>query len=121
MNATSLAAQASAVTTSKTDFLTTSLAQPSTPNLMQSSSTALKNKVSGQSKPEASRLKLSAGTIDMIAGSCAGIIGTFVSHPLDTVKVRFQTSQSTELTMRRCIRDIYCNEGVSISRCQVHA
>mmetsp|Transcript_3884 Transcript_3884/g.4556 ORF Transcript_3884/g.4556 Transcript_3884/m.4556 type:complete len:190 (+) Transcript_3884:172-741(+) len=48
----------------------------------------------------------------MLSGSCAGIIATFVSHPLDTVKVRFQTSKHDSLTLRHCIKDIYHFEGL---------
>ena len=35
------------------------------------------------------RLNLSAHTVDLISGAFAGIITTFVAHPLDTVKIRF--------------------------------
>ena len=64
---------------------------------------------------ERERLNLSKGTVDMLAGSCAGLVATFVSHPLDTVKVRFQVSQHDKLTLGRCISDIYRFEGVSFS------
>ena len=36
-----------------------------------------------------SPLNLSAHTVDLISGAFAGIITTFVAHPLDTVKIRF--------------------------------
>ena len=49
----------------------------------------------------------------MLSGISTGMVATFVSHPLDTVKVRFQTSNSTEMTLRRCITDVYLREGVS--------
>ena len=35
------------------------------------------------------KLNLSKTTVDMLSGSVAGIVATFVAHPLDTVKVRF--------------------------------
>ena len=59
-------------------------------------------------------IKLSDWAIDMISGSSAGICATFVAHPLDTVKVRFQISSNDQLTLRRCISDIYLREGVSL-------
>ena len=62
---------------------------------------------------ERKSLNLSKSTIDMLSGSCAGLVATFVSHPLDTVKVRFQVSQHDRLTLGRCISDIYRFEGVS--------
>ena len=44
----------------------------------------------------------------------AGIVATFVSHPLDTVKLRFQVAKAEQnLTLRACIKDIYMYEGVS--------
>ena len=41
---------------------------------------------------EKRRLNLAQSTVDMLSGVCAGIVATFVAHPLDTVKVRFQVS-----------------------------
>ena len=49
----------------------------------------------------------------MMAGSLAGMIATCVSHPLDTVKVRFQLSQTGDLTLRSVVTEIYRYEGVS--------
>ena len=37
-------------------------------------------------------LNLSNTTVDMLSGALTGVIATFVAHPLDTVKVRFQIS-----------------------------
>ena len=49
----------------------------------------------------------------MLSGSMAGIVATFVSHPLDTVKLRFQVAKAEQnLTLKVCIRDIYMFEGV---------
>ena len=57
---------------------------------------------------------LSPVTIDIVSGICAGITATFVAHPLDTVKVRFQTQLvSDNITIRQCMSDIYLREGVS--------
>lgn len=50
----------------------------------------------------------------MISGSCAGIVATFVAHPLDTVKVRFQVTTNDKLRLRECIVDIYRREGVGV-------
>ena len=58
------------------------------------------------------KLNLSKSTVDMLSGSVAGIVATFVVHPLDTVKVRFQISNSDKLTLRKCMSDIYRHEGV---------
>ena len=58
------------------------------------------------------KLNLSKSTVDMLSGSVAGIVATFVAHPLDTVKVRFQISNSDKLTLRKCMSDIYRHEGV---------
>ena len=33
---------------------------------------------------------LSRMTSETVAGVCAGIVSTYVGHPLDTIKVRFQ-------------------------------
>ena len=39
-------------------------------------------------------------------------MGTLVSYPLDTVKVRFQVStQGSKLSLFNCVRDIYRFEG----------
>lgn len=52
--------------------------------------------------------------IDMVSGIFAGMISTFISHPLDTVKVRIQLDKGTQkLTVRKCIMDVYSKEGVS--------
>ena len=59
---------------------------------------------------------LSPVTIDIVSGICAGITATFVAHPLDTVKVRFQTQLvSDNITIRQCMSDIYLREGVSFN------
>ena len=58
------------------------------------------------------KLNLSKTTVDMLSGSVAGIVATFVAHPLDTVKVRFQISNNDKLTLRKCMSDIYRHEGV---------
>ena len=58
------------------------------------------------------KLDLSKSTVDMLSGSVAGIVATFVAHPLDTVKVRFQISNNDKLTLRKCMSDIYRHEGV---------
>ena len=42
-----------------------------------------------------------------------GIAGTFVGHPIDTIKVRQQTYPHGRLTTRRCIQLALKNEGVS--------
>jgi hypothetical protein len=49
--------------------------------------------------------------IDIIAGICAGISSTIISHPLDTVKVRIQLSK-TPLPVRQCFADMYRVEGL---------
>ena len=59
------------------------------------------------------KLPLNQTQIDMLSGITTGMVATFVSHPLDTVKVRFQTSNSAEMTLRMCISDVYMREGVS--------
>lgn len=56
-------------------------------------------------------MELSLAKIDLIAGITAGISGVVVSHPLDTIKVRIQSS-STPVTMRYCLRQMYQLEGV---------
>ena len=38
---------------------------------------------------ENGQINLSTHTVDLISGAFAGIITTFVAHPLDTVKIRF--------------------------------
>ena len=48
-----------------------------------------------------------------IAVKDAGIVGTFIPHPLDTVKVRYQVSRSDKITLRKFISDIYRYGGVS--------
>ena len=70
----------------------------------------------GQSDQERCPLHgLSPVTIDIIAGICAGLTATFVAHPLDTVKVRFQTLSASEtITIRQCMTDIHRLEGVRI-------
>lgn len=55
--------------------------------------TIVSKAASSAENPDRKKLALSKTTVDMLSGSCAGIVGTFVSHPLDTVKVRFQVSQ----------------------------
>lgn len=50
-----------------------------------------------------------------MSGSCAGIISTLVAHPLDTVKVRFQTATNGNLKLGNVVKEIYLNEGVSSS------
>ena len=55
--------------------------------------------------------KLSDTQIDIIAGICAGIVSQIVSHPLDTIKVRFQIEKQT-LRLSHIIADIYAREGV---------
>ena len=69
----------------------------------------------GQSGQERCPLHgLSPVTIDIVSGICAGITATFVAHPLDTVKVRFQTQLvSDNIAIRQCMSDIYLREGVS--------
>ena len=52
--------------------------------------------------------------VDGLAGMCAGMTSTFVSHPLDTIKIRYQTNRENKLTLVRCVRDIYRFEGVSL-------
>ena len=61
--------------------------------------------------PEKKRLNFSKTSVDLISGSCAGVISTLIAHPLDTVKVRFQLSNSDQLTLRKCFSDIYLHEG----------
>ena len=52
--------------------------------------------------------------IDFISGTCAGILATFVAHPLDTVKVRFQIAKASDnMTLSKTLSDIYRYEGVS--------
>lgn len=65
--------------------------------------------------PVSKKLALSKTTVDMMSGSAAGIVGAFMSHPLDTVKVRFQVSRSDKIALGQCIKDIYRLEGVSSS------
>lgn len=45
--------------------------------------------------------------------SSSGIAGTFVGHPIDTIKVRQQTYPHGLLTTRRCVQLALKNEGVS--------
>lgn len=82
------------------------------------SATAVASQIEEASEPKTeatpSLFKLSPTAIDLIAGSCAGMCATFVSHPLDTVKIRYQTSASNSITLRSAVSDIYLHEGVSI-------
>ena len=56
---------------------------------------------------------LSDGKIDVIAGICAGATANFVSHPMDTVKIRIQLSDTkNNLTIRRAFGNIYRAEGI---------
>lgn len=49
-----------------------------------------------------------------MSGICAGMVGTLISHPLDTVKVRIQLSKvGSRLTVRQCLKDIYRVEGAT--------
>ena len=60
---------------------------------------------------------LSNSQVDIVAGVCAGIVATTISHPLDTIKVRIQLNNSmTRLTIRKCVADVYLQEGVSQQR-----
>ncbi len=60
---------------------------------------------------------LSNSHIDIVAGVSAGIVATTISHPLDTIKVRIQLNNSmTQLTIRKCVSEVYLKEGVSLLR-----
>lgn len=62
---------------------------------------------------ENKKISLSKTSVDFISGAFAGMVSTFIAHPLDTVKVRFQlASTSDQITLRNCFSDIYRHEGV---------
>lgn len=62
-----------------------------------------------------SQKRLSKAQIDITAGISAGMVSTFISHPLDTVKVRIQLS-SGSLTIRQCMKDLHAISGVSLQK-----
>lgn len=52
--------------------------------------------------------------VDIVAGICAGIVASTISHPLDTIKVRIQLNKTeAPLTIRKCVSEVYVREGVS--------
>ena len=51
----------------------------------------------------------------MISGISAGIAANLISHPLDTLKVRMQLSETKDIRIWPTIRDIYKYEGVTIT------
>ena len=55
--------------------------------------------------------KLTDTQIDIIAGIAAGLVSQVVSHPLDTIKVRFQL-ETKSVPLRHIVSDIYSKEGI---------
>jgi len=49
--------------------------------------------------------------IETISGFFAGVVGTVVGHPLDTVKVRLQTHPTLYLNMVDCMKKVVRSEG----------
>ena len=55
---------------------------------------------------------LSGAVTDIIAGTLGGLATVVVGHPLDTVKVRMQTSQLLYSSMSECISKTWRYEGI---------
>ena len=72
-----------------------------------------KNSIIESTSHHRSQKKLSKTQIDISAGICAGMVSTFISHPLDTVKVRIQLSLGS-LTIRQCMKDLFAIGGVRL-------
>jgi solute carrier family 25 carnitine/acylcarnitine transporter 20/29 len=49
---------------------------------------------------------------DLFAGSVGGAVGCLAGHPLDTVKVRMQSTSNPNLSMMSCISSTVKAEGV---------
>ena len=50
--------------------------------------------------------------IDMLSGTSAAIVSNFISHPLDTVKVRLQLADAQHIKIWPTIKCIYRYEGI---------
>ena len=60
-------------------------------------------------------MSLTASQIDAISGYCAGMVSSFVSHPIDTVKIRMQLQHhGPALKVIPTTKGIFINEGVRI-------
>ena len=56
---------------------------------------------------------LSAAGKDILAGTCAGVMSIIVCHPLDTIRVRLQTTTATRFTgVADVVRQTAAREGV---------
>lgn len=56
-------------------------------------------------------MPIKSTAIDLVSGSLGGIAGTVIGHPFDTVKVRIQTSNSSQRSALDIFRSIMKNEG----------
>ena len=65
-----------------------------------------------QPSDKAPRRQLSAIQVDVLAGLAAGFTSNFISHPLDTIKVRMQTDKTQSLKLVPTTKAIYHTEGV---------
>ena len=72
----------SQTTTTDLNSQTVSFNMPSEPSMIDET----------KQETEKKGLGLSKMAVETIAGTIAGIAATIVSHPLDTVKIRFQVS-----------------------------
>jgi len=50
---------------------------------------------------------------ELVAGAVAGVVSTFAVHPLDTVRVRMQTSRQRFKSSWHCVRLTVATEGVT--------
>eukprot|EP00347_Sterkiella_histriomuscorum_P018732 403344388 len=58
-------------------------------------------------------MSFSISQIEALSGLCAGMVSSFVSHPIDTVKIRMQLqAQGANLKLVPTVSGIYYHEGV---------
>ena len=57
---------------------------------------------------------LNLSSIDFLAGIASGVAGSFIAHPLDTIKVRVQSGQAGTSKIFPTAYHILKHEGVSL-------
>lgn len=65
-----------------------------------------------ETKSQAKSIFQSQGAKDLLAAVISNTLGTYVGHPLDTIKVRMQVSSENTSTLK-VIRNIVKAEGIS--------